>query len=68
MACTAFYSSAARCREAVRLISSQANVPGGRGVGVGLREHAIRVSVEEVEGTWEMSSLSVSMGTKLPLP
>ena len=31
-------------------------------------ERAIRVLVQEVEGTWEISSLSVSMGTNLLLP
>ena len=68
IAWTAFCYSAAFCGEAVRFILPRANVPGGRPVGVALPERAIRVSVEEVEGTWEISSLSVSMGTKLPLP
>ena len=68
MAWTAFCSSAALCREAVHLISPRANVPGGRPIGVALPDRAMRVSVEEVEGTWETSSLSLSMGTKLPLP
>ena len=43
-------------------------MPGGRPVRVALPERAIRVLVEEVEGTWETSSLSVSIGTKLPPP
>ena len=43
-------------------------MPGGRQVGVALPERAIRVLLEEVEGTREISSLSVSMGTKLPPP
>ena len=68
IAWTAFCSSAALGGEGVRLISPRANVLGGRPVGVALPEHAIRVSVEEVEGTWDMSSLSVSIGTRLPLP
>ena len=65
---TAFCSSAAHCCEAVHLISLLANVPSGRPDGVVLLERAIRVLAEEVQVTWEISSLSSSIGLTPPLP